>query len=88
MNFICLGFVFFVSNKRQTAQFCMATHLTQGYRLMDRQICPELKTLERWISRLMLDLIFFLISRLNKACSPLLINLQINLPIGIKDIPF
>ena len=36
----------------------------------------------------MLDPLFFLISRLNNACSPLVINLQINLAIGIKDIPF
>ena len=36
----------------------------------------------------MLDLLFFLISRLNNDCSPLFINLLINLPIGIKDIPF
>ena len=37
----------------------------------------ELKTLEWWISRSMLDLLFFLISRLNYACSPLVNNLQI-----------
>ena len=37
----------------------------------------ELKTLEWWISRSMLGLLFFLISRLNNACSPLVINLQI-----------
>ena len=48
----------------------------------------ELKTLECWISRLMLDPPFFLISRLNNACSPLVINLQIHYPIGIKDIQF
>ena len=35
----------------------------------------------------MLDLLFFLISRLNNACTPLVINLQIYLPIGIKGIP-
>ena len=39
-------------------------------------ICSELKNLEWWISRSMLDLLFFLISRL------------INQYIGIKDIPF
>jgi len=39
---------------------------------------PELKTLEWWISKSMLDLLFFLISRLNNACSPLVINLQLN----------
>jgi len=44
----------------------------------------EPKTLEWWISRLMLDLLFFLISRLNNACSLLVINLPINLLIWIK----
>ena len=48
----------------------------------------ELKTLEWWISGLMLNPLFFLISRLNIACSPLIFNLQINYPIRIKDIPF
>ena len=38
----------------------------------------ELGTLEWWISGLMLDPLFFLISRLNMACSPLVINLQIS----------
>ena len=51
-------------------------------------MCPELKTLEWWISGLMLNSLFFLISRLNIACSPLIFNLQINYPIRIKDIPF
>ena len=36
---------------------------------------------------IILDQLFFLISRLNNACSPL-VNLQINELIGIKDIPF
>ena len=36
----------------------------------------------------MLNPLFFLISRLNIACSPLIFNLQINYPIRIKDIPF
>ena len=48
----------------------------------------ELKTLEWWISGLMLNPLFFLISRLNIACSSLIFNLQINYPIRIKDIPF
>jgi len=48
----------------------------------------ELGIFEWWITGLMLDPLFFLISRLNNACSPLYINLQINLPIEIKDIPF
>ena len=39
---------------------------------------PELGTFEWWISGLMLDPLFFLISRLNNACSPHVINLQIN----------
>ena len=43
---------------------------------------PELETFEWWISGLMLDVIFFLISRLNIACSPHEFNLQ------IKDITF
>ena len=34
----------------------------------------ELETLEWWISGLMLDLLFFLISRLINACSSLQIN--------------
>ena len=33
-----------------------------------------------------LNPLFFLISRLNIACSPLIFNLQINYPIRIKDI--
>ena len=41
-------------------------------------IHTELGTLEWWISGLMFDLIFFLISRLNNACSPVVFNLQIN----------
>ena len=35
----------------------------------------ELKTLEWWISGLMLNPLFFLISRLNIACSPIIFNL-------------
>ena len=38
----------------------------------------ELETLEWWISGLMLDPLFFLISRLNIACCPHEFNLQIN----------
>ena len=50
----------------------------------------ELGTLEWWImiSGLMLDPLFFLISRLNNACYPLVINLQIYELIEIKDIQF
>ena len=36
---------------------------------------PELGTLEWWISGLMIDPLFFLISRLNNACSSHIINL-------------
>ena len=39
---------------------------------------PDLGTFECWISGFMLDPLFFLISRLNNACYPLVINLQIN----------
>ena len=38
----------------------------------------ELGTFEWWISGLMLDPLFLLISRLKNACSPLVINLKIN----------
>ena len=47
-----------------------------------------LGTIEWWISELMLDPLLFLISRLNNACSLLVIDLQINYPFGIKDITF
>ena len=50
--------------------------------------CTELKTLEWWISGLMLNPNFFLISRLNIACSPHEFNLQKSQQIGIKDITF
>ena len=40
-------------------------------------IRSELKTLEWWISGLMLNPLFFLISRLNMACFPHEFNLQI-----------
>ena len=39
--------------------------------------CSELGTFEWWISGLMLDPLFFLILRLNNACSPHFNNLQI-----------
>ena len=48
----------------------------------------ELLTLEWWISGLMLNPNFFLISRLNMACSPYELNLQKSQQIGIKDITF
>ena len=53
-----------------------------------RNILSELKTLEWWMSGLMLNPLFFLISRLNMACFPHEFNLQISRQIGIKDIPF
>ena len=48
----------------------------------------ELKNLEWWISGLMHNPNFFLISRLNIACFPREFNLQKNQQIGIKDITF
>ena len=48
----------------------------------------ELKTFEWWISGLMLNPLFFLISRLNMACCPHEFNLQISQQIEIKNIPF
>ena len=48
-------------------------------------IGPELGTFEWCILGLMVDPLFFFISRLNNACSPLVINLQINPQIGIKE---
>jgi len=47
------------------------------YPCSDRFVSPELGTLEYWISGLMLDPLFFLISRLNIASSPHEFNLQI-----------
>ena len=41
-------------------------------------IIDELETFEWWISGLMPDPLFFLISGLNNACSSLVINLQNN----------
>ena len=63
------------------------THATLRKSVYDAEK-PELKTLEWWIPGLRLNPLFFLISRLNIACSPLIFNLQINYPIRIKDIPF
>ena len=53
-------------------------------------LCAQL-ALQSWellISGYPLDPLFFFISRLNNACSPLVLNLQINSMIGLKDIPF
>ena len=41
-------------------------------------LTSELGTFEWWISGLMLDPLFFLISKLTNACSPHFINIQIN----------
>ena len=51
-------------------------------------VMTELKTLEWWISGLMLNPNLFLISRLYMACSPHEFNLQKSQQIGIKDITF
>ena len=48
------------------------------YTFQDTSTRSELVTLEWWISGLMLDRLFFLISRLNIACCPHEFNLQIN----------
>ena len=75
--------------------FCFVLHCTKRrcsqinpQSKVEIEYGSELGTFEWWITGLMLDPLFFLISRLNNACSPLYINLQINLPIRIKDIPF
>ena len=41
-------------------------------------LTSELGTFEWWISGLMLDPLFFLISKLTNACSSHIINIQIN----------
>ena len=48
--------------------------------VQQNKVYSELKTLEWWISGLMLGPLFFLISRLNNACSPLVINLLFTIP--------
>ena len=60
----------------------------KGYNYLSTVSTPELKTLELWISGLMLNPLFFLISRSNIAYNPHELNLEINLQIGIKDITF
>ena len=47
-----------------------------NYIVNPRSIWSELGTLEWWKSGLMLDPLFFLISKLNNDCCPLVINLQ------------
>ena len=56
--------------------FVLDTHNPElGTFVLDKHN-PELGTFEWWIFGLMLDPLFFLISRLDNACSPLVINLQ------------
>ena len=63
----------------EVLKFLFPNNNIRKYGLKNYNITPlELKTLEWWISRLMLDLLFFLIFRLNIACSPHEFNLQIN----------
>ena len=50
----------------------------KGYNYLITVSTPELKTLEWWISGLMLNPLFFLISRLNIAYNPHELNLEIN----------
>ena len=47
-----------------------------GLNMLDTSGRPELKTLEWWISGLMLNTFLFLISSLNIACSPHEFKLQ------------
>ena len=83
----CLSDWLFGSNSRQngltnqTQMFCRTSH-------DPREGLDELKTLEWWISGLMLNSFFFLISRLYMACSPHEFNLQRSQQIRIKDIKF
>ncbi len=55
-----------------------------GLNMLDTSGRPELKTLEWWISGLMLNTFLFLISRLNIACSPHEFKLQKSQPIEEK----
>ena len=66
------------SNEHVTQQMCSVNTPINQYVDFQATSKTELKTLEWWTSRSMLDLLFFLISRLNNACSPHVINLQIN----------
>ena len=58
------------------------TYATLSLLRLKRELIPfcisELETLEWWISGLMLNPLFFLISRLNIAYTPHELNLQIN----------
>ena len=81
-NAVCVSRVgtetgFLISSGQQSLS---GIHSLNGVFLYSRSdhIRSELKTLEWWISNSMLDLLFFLISRLNIACSPHVNNLKIN----------
>ena len=77
------------SSLYQNCQYFLSlSSLTSSNNLSLCILWPELGTLEWWISGLMLDPLFFLISRLNIACFPRECNRQINLQIGIKEITF
>ena len=54
------------------------------FRCFSPAIITELGTFEWWISGLMLNPLFFLISRLNIACSPLVINPRIINRTGLR----
>jgi len=94
------GMIFIISNficnrVRHRQNFSLklnptSHHLTQA---LDRKMspflkCPELKTLEWWISGLRRNPLFFLISRLNIAWLMHDFKLQINYSTGYLDISF
>ena len=51
---------------------------TEKFYNFNKSMYTELGTFKWWTTGLMLDPLFFLISRLNNACSPHFINLQIS----------
>ena len=63
----------FVFKSRNNKFSCSELHMVRQLRVK-LQSRSDLKTIEWWISRSMIDQV----SRLNIACSPLVINLQIN----------
>ena len=66
-------------NRRWARSALIASIVKQGImKIANLLFLKEMRTFEWCISWLILDLLFFLISRLNNACSPLVINLQIN----------
>ena len=76
--FVCQSVCLYPINVKTTKpigpKFCLGPRMTPGKVFG----CSELGTFEWWISGLILDPIFILISRINNACSPHVINLQIN----------